>query len=98
MVEGPGAVTRLGTGQWLAAGYLAVAVTALAFLLWYSAVRRLGAGRAGLLTGVTPVAAALAGTVLGAPAAGAGVWLGIGVVVGGLLLGLGDRGAEPAPG
>ncbi len=46
-VDGPFAVTRLDAGDLLAALHLAVVVTALAFVLWYSAVRHLGAGRAG---------------------------------------------------
>lgn len=72
----------------LAVGYLAVAVTAVAFVLWYSSVGRLGAGRAGLLTGVAPVAAAASGVALGAPAPRPLVWVGIAVVAGGLALGL----------
>jgi len=59
--EGPQAVTKLDRADWLAVGYLAVAVTAAAFVLWYSSVRRLGASRAGLLTGIAPVAAAVSG-------------------------------------
>ena len=47
--RGPAAVLRLRAADWLADGYLAVAVTAVAFVLWYSSVRRLGASRAGLL-------------------------------------------------
>ena len=43
--EGPAAVTRLSRPDWLAVGYLALAVTAAAFVLWYSSVRRLGASR-----------------------------------------------------
>jgi drug/metabolite transporter (DMT)-like permease len=78
-----------------AIGYLAVAVTALAFVLWYGAVRRLGAGRAGLLTGVAPVAAATAGIGLGLPRPDAAVWLGIAVVAGGLVLGLRPAGTTP---
>ena len=63
--EGPLAVTKLDRADWLAVGYLAVAVTAAAFVLWYSSVRRLGASRAGLLTGIAPVAAAVSGVLLG---------------------------------
>ena len=40
---------------------LAIGVTAVAFILWYSCVAALGAGRAGLLTGIAPVAAAMIG-------------------------------------
>ncbi len=85
--EGPAAVTRLSGPDWLAVGYLAVAVTAAAFVLWYSSVRRLGAGRAGLLTGVAPVAAAATGVLLGGPAPRPLVWAGIAVVAAGLAFG-----------
>jgi drug/metabolite transporter (DMT)-like permease len=87
--EGPGAVTRLTGDDWLATGYLAVAVTAVAFVLWYSGVSRLGPGRAGLLTGVAPVAAAVTGVLLGGPAPRPQVWAGIAVVVAGQVFGLG---------
>jgi drug/metabolite transporter (DMT)-like permease len=86
--EGPAAVTQLTRLDWLAVGYLSVAVTAAAFVLWYSSVRRLGASRAGLLTGVAPVAAAAAGVLLGGPASRPLVWAGIAVVAVGLALGL----------
>ena len=85
--EGPAAVTRLSRPDWLAVGYLAVAVTAAAFVLWYSSVRRLGASRAGLLTGVAPVAAAATGVLLGGPAPRPLVWAGIAVVAAGLAFG-----------
>lgn len=87
-VEGPRAAGRLDGPDLLAVGYLAVAVTALAFVLWYTCVGRLGAGRAGLLTGIAPVAAAASGVLLGEPAPRALVWLGIAVVAAGLVLGL----------
>jgi len=93
--EGPAAAARLGPRDWLAVLYLAVAVTAAAFVMWYSSVGRLGASRAGLLTGVAPVAAAAAGVLLGGPAPRPLVWAGIAVVAAGLTLGL--RTARPAP-
>jgi drug/metabolite transporter (DMT)-like permease len=89
--EGPGAAARLGTRDWLAVVYLAVAVTAVAFVMWYSSVGRLGASRAGLLTGVAPVAAAATGVLLGAPAPRPLVWAGMTVVAAGLALGLRTR-------
>jgi drug/metabolite transporter (DMT)-like permease len=85
--EGPAAVTELTRPDWLAAGYLAVAVTAAAFVLWYSSVSRLGASRAGLLTGIAPVAAAGSGVLLGGPAPRPLVWAGMAVVAAGLTLG-----------
>ncbi|KAA9159978.1 DMT family transporter [Amycolatopsis acidicola] len=75
--------------HWAAIGYLAVLVTAVAFLLWYSTVAALGSGRVGLLTGVAPVSAALTG-----PAPGPLVWTGIAVVGAGLALGLATRSGE----
>jgi drug/metabolite transporter (DMT)-like permease len=72
----------------LAGAYLAVAVTAVAFVLWYTCVERLGSARAGLLTGIAPIAAATTGIVLGGPIPGVLVWLGVAVVAGGLAFGL----------
>src|SRR5581483_10602546 len=89
--EGPAAVTGLTGSGWLAVGYLAVAVTAAAFVLWYSSVSRLGASRAGLLTGIAPVAAAGSGVLLGGLAPRPLVWAGMAVVAAGLALGLGTR-------
>jgi drug/metabolite transporter (DMT)-like permease len=86
--EGPAAAAHLTVPELAATGYLAVAVTAIAFVLWYSSVRLLGASRAGLLTGVAPVAAAGAGVLLGGPVPPLLVWLGIAVVVAGLAVGL----------
>jgi drug/metabolite transporter (DMT)-like permease len=87
-IEGPGAVLRLTREDLLAATYLAVAVTAVAFLLWYTCVTRLGAARAGLLTGIAPIAAAVTGVALGGPLPGPPVWAGILTVAVGLAFGL----------
>ncbi|MGW5371805.1 EamA family transporter [Streptomyces sp. NPDC004009] len=86
--EGPAAAGELTRAQWAAVGYLALLVTAVAFVLWYSTVRTVGAGRAGLLTGIAPLAAAAAGTATGTAVPGPSVWLGIAVVIGGLAGGL----------
>src|ERR1700680_4023081 len=85
---------RLTRPDWLAVGYLAVAVTAVAFVMWYSSVGRLGASRAGLLTGVAPVAAAAGGVLLGGPGPRPLVWAGLAVVAAGLTLGLRGTKAE----
>ncbi|MFC6092539.1 DMT family transporter [Saccharothrix lopnurensis] len=89
--EGVGAVAALTPGDWAAIAYLAVLVTAVAFVLWYSTVAALGSGRVGLLTGVAPVAAALAGVALGTRVPGPLVWAGMSVVVVGLAFGLWSR-------
>jgi drug/metabolite transporter (DMT)-like permease len=88
--EGPAAVFRLSSGDLLAGLYLAVGVTALAFVLWYTCVERLGSARAGLLTGIAPIAAAATGVALGGPMPSPAVWLGVGVVAAGLAYGLGQ--------
>ena len=99
--EGPAAALRLTGADLLAGAYLAVAVTAVAFVLWYLCVSRAGAGRAGLLTGIAPIAAALAGVALGGPAPRPLVWVGIAVVGLGLVIGLRatrpPAGPRPAP-
>ena len=53
-------------------------------MLWYTAVSRLGADRAGLFTGVVPVTAAVGGMLLGAPAPAPVVWAGMALVAVGL--------------
>ncbi|WP_445281892.1 EamA family transporter [Streptomyces sp. DSM 118148] len=97
--EGPTAAGELTGAQWAAVGYLALLVTAVAFVRWYSTVRTVGAGRAGLLTGIAPLTAAAAGTVTGTGVPGSSVWLGIAVVIGGLAGGCGRLGltAQPPP-
>ena len=86
--EGPRALGSLDGDELAATAYLAVGVTAVAFVLWYSAVGRLGTARAGLLTGVAPIAAAGVGVAMGGPVPGPVVWLGIAVVAAGLAWGL----------
>ena len=91
VVEGPAAVTTLDARDLLAAAHLAVVVTALAFLLWYTAVTRIGADRAGLFTGVAPMAAAAGGVLLGGPVPAPPVWAGVALVAVGLVVGFGAR-------
>ncbi|MFD9084776.1 EamA family transporter [Streptomyces erythrochromogenes] len=97
LFERPSELGSLRAGQWAAAGYLAVMVTAVAFLLWYRTVAAVGAGRAGLLTGVAPLAAAGAGVLAGGPVPGPAVWLGMAVVVAGLAAGLRPARAAAGP-
>jgi drug/metabolite transporter (DMT)-like permease len=95
VTEGPAAVSRLTAADWAAMGYLAV-MTAVAFVLWYSAVAAAGAGPMGLLTGIAPVAAAVTGIVAGSQPPGPLVWLGMLVVICGLVAGLWTRPARAA--
>jgi drug/metabolite transporter (DMT)-like permease len=86
--EGLAAGTELTTREWVATGYLAFGVTAVAFVLWYGCVGRIGPGRAGLLTGIAPIAAAACGVALGGPVPRLPVWLGVALVAAGLATGL----------
>lgn len=85
--EGPFAISRLSADDWAVVAYLAVAVTAIAFVLWFSSVRVIGAGRAGLLTGIAPISAAGTGVLLGRPLPHLAVWAGILTILVGLALG-----------
>ena len=92
--EGWSAAAAFDVGDLLAIGYLAVGVTAVAFILWYSCVHWLGAGRAGLLTGIAPIAAAAIGVPLTGTMPGPAVWAGIALIAVGLVVGLGAKRAE----
>ena len=94
-LEGPTAVLRLTTPHLLATVFLAVAVTAVAFVLWYGAVHRLGSARAGLLTGVAPISAALVAAALSSHLPAPAVWLGIALVACGLGFGLSRTSTRP---
>jgi drug/metabolite transporter (DMT)-like permease len=68
--------------------YLAVMTTAVAFVLWYGGVIRLGADRAGLFTGVMPVAALAIGVVVGTSSWSPGALAGSLLCGGGIAVGL----------
>jgi drug/metabolite transporter (DMT)-like permease len=78
--------------------WLAVVVTATAFVLWYSAVRALGVERAGLFSGVLPVAALLCAAALGDSALTPGRIAGVLAVAAGIAVGLTvGRSRSPRP-
>ncbi len=100
VAEGPTAALRIEPRVAATLLWLAVVVTAAAFVLWYGAVASLGSGRAALLCGVAPVSAALVGAVTTGHVPGPFVWVGIGVVLAGLALGLAPsraRTSQPTP-
>lgn len=86
--EGSRAALRLEAVELAAIGYLAVIVTTVAFVLWYSTVARVGSARAALLCGLAPVAAAVVGIATTGHAPTLPVWAGIAVVMLGLVVGL----------
>jgi drug/metabolite transporter (DMT)-like permease len=83
--------TQLG-----ALSYLTIAVTAIVFLTWYAAMKRLGVDRTGLFNGLIPIASlaavALAGTGTIAPLQ----CLAALTVLAGVILGLGSTPQAPA--
>ncbi|MER7488666.1 DMT family transporter [Streptomyces sp. NPDC126497] len=90
---------RLPTpGEAAAFGYLGAIVTAAAFFLWYDALRRLGADRAGLFAGLVPVGALLTTVVLGLGRAGPADVTGALLVAVGVAVGLRRPGRDsPGP-
>lgn len=91
--DGARAFPRPAAAELAAVAYLAVLATAVAFVLWYHAVDRLGAERAGLVSGLMPVSAALIGAAITPAPLRAGTLVGTLIVGAGLLLGL--SGAAP---
>ncbi len=72
----------------LGLAYLASVVTCGAFFLWYTALPRLGPGRAGLFAGVIPVGAITTGTVVGLGLPSGAELAGAAIVVCGIVAGL----------
>ncbi|RFU41985.1 DMT family transporter [Actinomadura logoneensis] len=68
--------------------YLTVVVTCAAFLLWYDALSRMGADRAGLFAGMIPVSAVLTTMMLGIATPGPAEVTGAALVAAGVVLGL----------
>ena len=97
-VDGVRGVLRVPTlGEAAGFAYLGVVVTAVAFLLWYDALPRLGAGRAGLFVGVMPMGTVITMLVLGLGLPGAAELGGVALVAVGIGVGLsGRRGAGTA--
>jgi drug/metabolite transporter (DMT)-like permease len=100
--EGAGLLRTPTAAEAAALLYLATVVSAGAFLLWYDALPRLGADRAGLFAGLVPVGAIATTVLLGLDTPTATELAGAALVVAGLLAGVapGRRrtpAAAPAP-
>jgi drug/metabolite transporter (DMT)-like permease len=85
--EGKQALAVPTPGEAMALAHMAINVTAVAFVFWYSAVDRLGPERAGLLLGCIPVAALLASAAVGSDQITAGKLVGVVVVAAGIVIG-----------
>lgn len=88
-VDGTGVLRVPTRDEAIAFVYLGIVVTAGAFLLWYDALPRLGADRAGLFAGVMPVGAVLTMVVLGIGTPSTAELAGAGLVVAGIVYGVG---------
>lgn len=76
--------------------YLGAIATALAFVLWFTGVQRLGSDTVGLCAGIAAPAAALIGALFGAPLPSPGAGAGMAVIAIGLAIGLLPRRGSPA--
>jgi drug/metabolite transporter (DMT)-like permease len=94
LLDGRQGFARPDAAEAMAIGYLALASTAVAFVLWYRAVSRLGAERTGLFTGLMPVSAALAGAAVAGASLRAGTLAGTILTGAGLAVGLRPPGRE----
>jgi drug/metabolite transporter (DMT)-like permease len=72
-------------------GYLAAMMTVIAFLAWFTGLRRLGVERAGMIVGVMPLATLVAAAVQAGHPPNPGQSAGVLVVAVGLALGLTSR-------
>ncbi len=86
--EGTGMLRVPTLAESLGFAYLAIVVTVGAFLLWYTALPKLGPGRAGLFAGLIPVGAIVTGLVLGLATPSGYDLLGAALVIAGILVGL----------
>jgi drug/metabolite transporter (DMT)-like permease len=90
-VGGPPILRTPTAAQLAALSYLAVAVTAVVFLAWYAAMKRLGVGRTGLFNGLIPIASLAAIALTGTGTITPLRFLGALTVLVGVILGLGRR-------
>ncbi|REE96071.1 DMT family transporter [Thermomonospora umbrina] len=96
LVDGRGLVRTPTAGEAAALFYLAAIVTTVAFFLWYDALGRLGADRAGLFAGLLPISAVVTSMALGLGRPGAAELAGAVLVAAGVAAGLRPTRA-PAP-
>jgi drug/metabolite transporter (DMT)-like permease len=94
LVDGSRALPLPSAEEGAAIAYLAVAVTAVAFVAWYSGVQRLGVERAGLFAGLIPVSTLICAAAIGTGSLGLVEALGVLVVGAGVSFGVS---APPQP-
>jgi drug/metabolite transporter (DMT)-like permease len=93
---GPPILRTLTATQLAALCYLAVAVTAVVFLAWYAAMKRLGVDRTGLFNGLIPITSLAAVALTGTGTITPPQCLAALTVLAGVILGLGRTPQVPA--
>jgi drug/metabolite transporter (DMT)-like permease len=93
---GPPILTTPTATQLVALTYLAVVVTAVVFLAWYAAMKRLGIDRTGLFNGLIPIASLAAVALTGTGTITPPQCLAALTVLAGVILGLGRTSQVPA--
>ncbi|MBA8948478.1 EamA family transporter [Actinomadura namibiensis] len=99
-VDGRGLLRAPTGAEFAALFYLSVIITVGAFLLWYDALGRLGADRAGLFAGLIPVSAVATTVVLGLASPTPADLAGAALVAAGVVVGIRPpkrRARRPAP-
>jgi drug/metabolite transporter (DMT)-like permease len=91
VADGSGAFVPPHLDDAAAIAYLALIVTAAAFVAWYSAIDRVGAARAGLFAGLVPIAALVTSAAIGLTLITPLRLTGALVVCGGVILGVSRR-------
>lgn len=82
-----GAPPRVDTTTLLAYGYVSIVGTAVAFVAWFTALRRLGAGTVGLIGLLNPVTGVVLGTVVAGELLSVRQVLGVLVILAAVMLG-----------
>jgi drug/metabolite transporter (DMT)-like permease len=95
LLDGGQALPSPSAEEGAAIAYLAVAVTAIAFVAWYSGVERLGVERAGLFAGLIPVSTLLCAAAIGTGSLGLVEAIGVLIVGAGVSFGV-SAPAQPA--
>jgi drug/metabolite transporter (DMT)-like permease len=80
LLDGSRALPLPSAEEGAAIAYLAVAVTAIAFVAWYSGVERLGVERAGLFAGLIPVSTLFCAAAIGTGSLGIVETIGVFIV------------------
>ncbi len=88
IVDGSDAVRMPTVSEAFAIGYLAIVLTAVAFVLWYAAVQSVGPATAGLFAGLIPIVAAFTGIIPGLTTVTFNVLGGVAMVGAGIAIGL----------